>query len=569
MLCVCKYTPVEMLAGFGIECRFFDETPADFNDCSASVHPNLCGFSKAFLQAADPDEDVLLVNCCDSMRRTFEIAAAHMRSGTIRLLDLPHCATSCAIEKYARDLKHLKDDLARTSGQPFDEDACLSAFTGPDCESGDYAALLGVRAGSAIETAVADALPFPVKNLTCVGNRNVAPPNVSAGENPAERRARYRTDEGLLWLDYAAALLGQTPCARMVDTAARRQLFDDPHLKAIVYHTVKFCDFYGSEYAAVKKTASVPLLKIESDCTAQSQGQLSTRIEAFAESLAARTPATENDRSFDSRKEDSHMNNRAHYVAGIDSGSTSTDIVILDRDGTVTASIVVATGGGARKSADDAFQRALDRAGITRADIGHVVSTGYGRSFIESDRSITEISCHAKGAVRLCPAARTIIDIGGQDSKVICLDDDGAVKNFVMNDKCAAGTGRFLEMMARALGLTLAEAASIGLDWKEDIVISNMCTVFAESEIVSLVAQNKAVGDIVHGLNQSVASKTASLVRRAQGSGPCLMTGGVAKNKGVVAAIEEKTGMTIVVSEQSQQCGALGAALFAWENLFG
>ncbi|GAA0182199.1 hypothetical protein SH2C18_46190 [Clostridium sediminicola] len=160
---------------------------------------------------------------------------------------------------------------------------------------------------------------------------------------------------------------------------------------------------------------------------------------------------------------------------------------------------------------------------------------------------------------------RTIIDIGGQDSKVIRIDDTGNVVNFVMNDKCAAGTGCFLEMMARTLGLNLDEMSKKGLTYNEDITISSMCTVFAESEVVSLVAQNKNIDDIVHGLNKSVASKTAALVSRLGLNDDFIITGGVAKNKGVVKSLEEKLGIELFVSDSAQLCGALGAALLALE----
>ena len=179
------------------------------------------------------------------------------------------------------------------------------------------------------------------------------------------------------------------------------------------------------------------------------------------------------------------------------------------------------------------------------------------------DKSITEITCHARGAHFLNPEVRTVIDIGGQDSKVIRLDENGAVANFVMNDKCAAGTGRFLEMMARTMEMNLDQMSECGLEFKEDITISSMCTVFAESEVVSLIAQNKATDDIVHGLNKAVAVKTAALTRRVGGEEKYMMTGGVSKNKGLVKTLEEKLGTKLVISDKAQLCGALGAALFA------
>ena len=185
--------------------------------------------------------------------------------------------------------------------------------------------------------------------------------------------------------------------------------------------------------------------------------------------------------------------------------------MILDGSGKIIGRTVIPTGAGARISADKALQQALCETNLRREDIRRVVSTGYGRAAIQdSDQSITEITCHAKGAHYLDPSVRCVIDIGGQDSKVIVLDEDGRVAGFVMNDKCAAGTGRFLEMMARTMEMSLDEMSRHGLKYREDITISSTCTVFAESEVVSLIAENKDTDDIVHGLDKAVASKTAS-----------------------------------------------------------
>lgn len=254
------------------------------------------------------------------------------------------------------------------------------------------------------------------------------------------------------------------------------------------------------------------------------------------------------------------------YFAGIDSGSATTDVVILDQDKNIVAKVILPTGAGASNGAQRALEQALQQAGLTEKDLTATVTTGYGRGVIQTgDKSVTEITCHAKGAHFLNPAIRSVIDIGGQDSKAIKVEPDGSVSNFVMNDKCAAGTGRFLEMMARTLEISLAEISTIGLTWKEEITISSMCTVFADSEVVSLVAQNKALPDIVHGLNQSVATRAAALFRRIGGAHPCMMTGGVSRNQGVVGAIEEKIGQPLYIHPDAQLCGALGAALFALE----
>lgn len=250
---------------------------------------------------------------------------------------------------------------------------------------------------------------------------------------------------------------------------------------------------------------------------------------------------------------------------GLDIGSSSSKVVLLGEAGEILAAQVVNLGTGT-KGVHQALEAAYAQAGVGPEEVRYAVVTGYGRmTYQGADKQITEISCHAKGVRHLSPEARTIVDVGGQDTKVIRLNDQGGVENFVMNDKCAAGTGRFLEMMARTLELSLEEISTVGLQWKEEITISSMCTVFADSEVVSLVAQNKALPDIVHGLNQSVASRAAALYRRAGGTGPCMMTGGVARNQGVAEAIQEKLGQPLFIHPDAQLCGALGAALFALE----
>ena len=244
---------------------------------------------------------------------------------------------------------------------------------------------------------------------------------------------------------------------------------------------------------------------------------------------------------------------------GLDSGSSMTKAVLF-KDDHIIKTKMIPTSISPRKSLEELYLDMINEK--ERIDV--VVTTGYGRNLLEqADFKITEITCHAAGAFFMNPDCNTIIDIGGQDSKVIRLDENGAVANFVMNDKCAAGTGRFLEMMARTMEMNLDQMSECGLEFKEDITISSMCTVFAESEVVSLIAQNKATDDIVHGLNKAVAVKTAALTRRVGGEEKYMMTGGVSKNKGLVKTLEEKLGTKLVISDKAQLCGALGAALFA------
>ena len=544
---VCKYTPLELLAGFGCEVRGFDDMPADIDLGDHDVPANLCGFGRSVLQAAFAGQArcLVLVNCCDVMRRVYELLACEGCCEFVYLLDLPHCASACAVQTYARSLRRFRDAFARATGRAFNLGKCLATFHEPTPAAGPYLGILGARAGTQLADAVQQAVDLPVRNLTCTHGRDVAPVDPEAV-----------TCEDDLWQPYAEALLRQTPCMRMADSAQRARLVDDPNLHGVVYHTMQFCDFYSMEYAALRDRTRLPLLKIETDFTQQSAGQLATRIEAFAETLGC---AHEKGTTMDLAP--------GQYVAGLDSGSTSTDVVVMDAERHIVASAIIPTGGGAQASAEHSLEQALAQAGIPRAAVVRIVATGYGRDFIQDgDDTVTEITCHAKGAHYLDAEVRTVIDIGGQDSKVICLDETGAVVNFVMNDKCAAGTGRFLDSMARALGVSVDELAKLGQTWHEDIEISSMCTVFAESEVITLVAQNKPIDDIVHGLNRSVAAKVGSLAKRAKGQPAYMMTGGVAQNAGVVHALEERLGQPLRVSPYAQLCGAIGAALFALES---
>ena len=253
---------------------------------------------------------------------------------------------------------------------------------------------------------------------------------------------------------------------------------------------------------------------------------------------------------------------------GIDIGSTAAKAAVVETDSAIAWTCVMPTGYSS-VDASERLREALAAAGYdVTAEDARVVATGYGRIAVPyAHKVVTEITCHARGAHHLDPAVRTVIDIGGQDSKVIRLSESGAVETFAMNDKCAAGTGRFLEMMARTLQMKLPEMSELGLDWHNDVTISSMCTVFAESEVVSLIARSTAPADIIHGLNKSVAGKTAALARRTGGVAPFMMTGGVASNRGVVKELESALKAPVEVSEYSQLCGSLGAALFALEKM--
>jgi len=252
------------------------------------------------------------------------------------------------------------------------------------------------------------------------------------------------------------------------------------------------------------------------------------------------------------------------WFAGVDVGSISAEVVIVDETGREAGAAVEFTGADSVAASERTLLIALREAGITKDDLSRVVSTGYGRERVPfaQDR-VTEITCHARGAVSLFPEARTVVDIGGQDSKVIRVDQEGRVQNFQMNDKCAAGTGRFLEVMARALEVELVEMGPLGLASTEKVSVSSVCTVFAESEVVGLIHQGLDRKDIIRGIHAAVADRTRALMGRVGVEPEVVMTGGVAKNQGVVQELSDRLGQKLHIPEEPQTVGALGAALIA------
>ncbi|MFQ6015178.1 MAG: acyl-CoA dehydratase activase [Anaerolineae bacterium] len=255
-------------------------------------------------------------------------------------------------------------------------------------------------------------------------------------------------------------------------------------------------------------------------------------------------------------------------VAGIDVGSLSTNTVLLNEEKEILGYSIIYTGARSKDAARNSFDQALLRAALAEEEVSFILSTGYGREIVPfADTQVTEITCHALGAHFLFPDTRTVLDIGGQDSKAIRVSPEGKVLDFAMNDKCAAGTGRFLEVMASALEIELDEMGQISLQARHPVSISSMCTVFAESEVVSRIAQGCAVEDIAYGLHAAIANRTAGLVKRVGLEEKLTMTGGVAKNIGVVHALQEKLDTTINIYEEPQIVGALGAALIALEKV--
>ncbi|MFC1485246.1 acyl-CoA dehydratase activase [bacterium] len=252
------------------------------------------------------------------------------------------------------------------------------------------------------------------------------------------------------------------------------------------------------------------------------------------------------------------------FVAGIDIGSISAETVIVDIDEKKIKNFnIMPTGFKSKEIAEKSFNKALADMNLKINDIDYIVSTGYGRDNVFfADKQISEITAHAMGAKFLFPDAKTILDVGGQDSKAISLDSEGNIADFIMNDKCAAGTGRFLEVMANVLGAKLSELGELSLESENIIPISNMCAVFAESEVISLIHEGYTRQDISKGIHEAIADRSIGFLNKVGINNSVILTGGVAKNIGFVEAIKNKLyGFEINIPEEPQILGALGASL--------
>ena len=254
------------------------------------------------------------------------------------------------------------------------------------------------------------------------------------------------------------------------------------------------------------------------------------------------------------------------YTLGIDVGSTASKCIVLKDGKEIVAKSLIDVGAGT-SGPQRAIEAVLNEAGMKKEDMAYTLATGYGRTSLMdgiADKQMSELSCHAKGATFLFPNVHTVIDIGGQDVKVLHIDN-GAMTNFQMNDKCAAGTGRFLDVMARVLEVKVEDLGRLGAMSRKKVGISSTCTVFAESEVISQLAMGTDKCDIIDGIHRSVAHRVTGLAHRIGVVPDVVMTGGVAQNEGVVKALQDELGCPIKTSQLTQYNGALGAALLAWQ----
>jgi predicted CoA-substrate-specific enzyme activase len=256
------------------------------------------------------------------------------------------------------------------------------------------------------------------------------------------------------------------------------------------------------------------------------------------------------------------------YSAGVDVGSTQTKAVIVDENQEIVSRSLIDTGANVLHAAERSYAEALERSGLREDEVEYIIGTGYGRYRVTfGNTQVTEISCHGRGAVHMFPDTRTVLDMGGQDTKAICVGSSGEILDFCMNDKCAAGTGRFLGAAATALEIPLGDLGPTALKSQRPVRISTTCTVFAESEVLSWLGKGKKIEDILWGVHQSIASRSTGLLRRVGIEDEVTFTGGVTRNVAMIRALEERIEKALNVSAESHYMGALGAALFALDQI--
>lgn len=256
------------------------------------------------------------------------------------------------------------------------------------------------------------------------------------------------------------------------------------------------------------------------------------------------------------------------YAAGVDVGSTQTKAIIVDEQRNIVSRALIDTGANVIAAAENVYRKALTDAQLREEEVDYIVGTGYGRYRVTfGNTQVTEISCHGRGAVHLFPKTKTVVDMGGQDTKAIRVNAVGEILDFCMNDKCAAGTGRFLGAASSALDIPLGELGERALQSDKAVRISTTCTVFAESEVLAWLGKGKKIEDILWGVHTSIASRSVGLLRRVGVEEEVTFTGGVSRNVGMVKAMQERLGTSLNVSDDCHYMGAVGAALFALDAI--
>lgn len=562
----CSYIPAALLEALGHELQdislFTEETCG--LEYSCALHDNLCSYAKYLYRKILAEEKgfelAVVPNSCDAMKKLHTALARTGRMPAF-LLDIPRRsgeeAAAYLAAQYASLLAAIAPDIAPGELLRRLRDRGSARISPPAETRGDDAApplRIGIAGSSYapafFRTALARYSAGAVFLRHCGYGRVPAPPAEAVAASLAEQLFRMaestlqhtlcpRSDRGGL-TDY---LLAETRAQRLV---------------GLVFTSLKFCDFYAFEFERIRRRLpdDFPLLYLENDLSVGNDEQNRTRIEAFLEKIRSGGTA-------EMPRPPAAAPPQPGMALGLDIGSAATKGVLLKDGGQILAAVILPTSLDMRDGAEAAIAALLREGGMIRREGVRICLTGYGRTAFADREQVTEITCHALGVHFLRPAGATVIDVGGQDSKAIRIDAAGRVLRFAMNDKCAAGTGRFLESMVKRMNIGFADFSALSLAAAEATPISSMCSVFAESEVVSLMARGVPAASIARGLNAAVAARIRGLVGKIQGGPPFVLTGGMAQNPGFIRELETALASPVTVFAQSQLAGAIGAALTA------
>jgi predicted CoA-substrate-specific enzyme activase len=573
----CSYVPLEILIA---NKQPFKRIKTPMKTESELIHRNLCDYCKTIFQNVmnmDKDDVFISIDSCDAMRRISDVLKKEAKAKIITLR-LPWKNDLVAVNMYKKELKTLIKELTEYSDNGLTENDLsygISFFKKIadniwNVHMGSFSALEKQKTVNyALDgqfytpeskkifedpdkpgLAVIGGFSQPERLIEIV---NKAGGRVMLNESCQGIRpftGKYSNEGDNLFNISQRIIQNRLPCGRFYGNygSELNYLLEKFNIDGIIKVQPKFCDFYGFTTEEI----DLPILNVESEFPQTVSGQLLTRMGAFVERIRKKKPG--HSRYFSEEK----------LFAGIDSGSTTTNVVIIDKNKNILYKETTSTGTNAKQTARSLLEKGLKSLKTSTDSLAYTIATGYGRNIIDfASDTVTEITCHARGARALLSEIRTIIDIGGQDSKSIKLGNDGSVKDFAMNDKCAAGTGRFLEVMSNVLEVNLNEMSVKALNAKRAAAISSMCTVFAESEVVSLLGKGENTSEIAAGLVNSIAKRVAGLYRGIKGEEPVAFTGGVARNDSVKNALEKELNVTLSVPEDPDIVGAYGAALFA------
>lgn len=601
----CSYVPLEILHAAGFIPVRLSGSPDCCQQEETDLSRNICPYAQAILNDFHVQRPniagVVVTDSCDAMKKVFDVL--YLDGVFVQSLSVPRKITEGAERYFAGQLKELYRVLCEVTGRDPDPGKVIEA-SGlyrrlrehlETCKQKNlfpsYAQYFAFRQeiyhtdplegfrrlekvlASPYENRSNEGIPVVITGSPMPGEGMfsvIEESGFSIVENdscldarwePEERNGITATGDPFAYL--ARIYLNKTPCARMEGRKRELEKLEALYpekVKGFIHFRMPFCDLYGFDLIhLLGSTGKQAILPLETDGSVQSEGQIRTRVQAFAEMIGI-------GKNIENREK--KVMHKGSLFCGIDIGSTTVDGVILGKEGRILCHRIVKTGPGAEQAAMRMYREMLEEISADEKSVACITATGYGRESLGfAGGTVTEISCHARGIQHLLPGTRFVVDIGGQDSKVIKIDETGNVNDFQMNDKCAAGTGRFLEVMAGALEIDLSAMSSLSRHKGEPVSISSVCTVFAESEVISLLGKGHKPPAIVKGIYTSITNRLEGMIRRVGFQSPAAVTGGGALNTGLVEHLEKRLGVKFASPAVPQIVGAVGAALFGMDQV--